>query len=120
MELLQTICQIIVGLGILNVWLLRYNKASPYRAGEAKNMREEFEAYGLPYPTVLVIGSLKVALAIGLLLGIWYPRFVVPSASGLAILMTAAVAMHAKVNDPPKKSVPALSLWTLSLFIAVV
>ena len=42
------IAQVIVGLGLLNVWLVRFNKSTEYRGGAAANMREEFATYGLP------------------------------------------------------------------------
>ena len=37
------ILKIIIGLGLLNVWIIRFNKTSSYRGGDAKNMIEEFE-----------------------------------------------------------------------------
>ena len=40
--------QVIVAVGLLNVWLLRTNKATAWRGGEARNMHEEFAVYGLP------------------------------------------------------------------------
>ena len=40
--------QIIVGLGLLNVWLIRAGSATDYRGGEATTLKEEFQAYGLP------------------------------------------------------------------------
>ena len=41
METLRIIAQLIVGLGILNVWLVAKSK-TPYRAGDASSMKEEF------------------------------------------------------------------------------
>jgi hypothetical protein len=63
MNYLIIVLQLVVALGILNVWLLRANRATAYRGGNAKNMREEFATYGLPYWFMCVIGVLKVALA---------------------------------------------------------
>ena len=40
--------QVIVGLGLLNVWLLRFGKATPYRGSSAETMHQEFAVYGLP------------------------------------------------------------------------
>jgi len=57
-------CQLVIGLGLLNVWLLRGKKATPCRGGDAQNMREEFAAYGLPPWFMWVIGIVKVTLAI--------------------------------------------------------
>ena len=43
-----TIIQIVIALGILNVWLLRFGKPSAWRGGDAQNMVQEFRVYGLP------------------------------------------------------------------------
>ena len=118
MTTLGTISQIVIALGILNVWLLRFAKATEWRGGDANNMREEFRIYGLPEWSVGVIGVLKVALAVLLLVGVWLPVVTQPAAIGLAILMVGAVAMHVKVKDPLKKSLPALSVLALSLYVA--
>jgi hypothetical protein len=49
MDQLRVICQIIIVLGPgFNVWVLRFGKETHWRGGTAKNLKEEFEAYGLP------------------------------------------------------------------------
>ena len=119
METLVQICQIIVGCGLLNVWLLRYNKSTAYRGGTASNMREEFAAYGLPAWSCYLVGFLKVASAFALLAGLLPDLSIVvlPAAVIVAVLMAGAVAMHLKVGDPFKKSVPALSVLALCAVI---
>ena len=115
METLAQICQIIVGCGLLNVWLLRFNKGTAYRGGSAANMLEEFAAYGLPAWSCYLVGFLKVASAFALLAGL-VPSLsflVLPAAAIVAVLMAGALAMHLKVGDPFKNSVPALSLLSL-------
>ena len=119
MEVLQIILQLIAGLGILNVWLLRRDKPSPYRAGGASNMKEEFAAYGLPAWSVAVVGTLKILCALGLLVGIFLPVLVLPSAALLGVLMLGALAMHLKVKDKPHRSIPALTLLALCLAIVI-
>ncbi|NBB79177.1 MAG: DoxX family membrane protein [Verrucomicrobia bacterium] len=118
MEFVKIICQVIVGLGILNVWLLRFNKATPYRGQQAKNLKEEFEAYGLPSWFVYLVGVIKVPAAIALLVGIALPSLVQPSALAIAVLMLGAVLMHVKVQDAVHKFVPASSVLVLCLVIA--
>ena len=113
METLVKICQVIVGCGLLNVWLLRFNKPTAYRGGSAANMLEEFAAYGLPAWSCYLVGFLKVASAFALLAGLLHPALVLPAAGVIAILMAGAVAMHLKVGDPFKKSLPALSVLIL-------
>jgi hypothetical protein len=117
MEILVPISQIIVGCGLLNVWLLRFRQSTAYRGGAATNMREEFAAYGLPAWSCYVVGFLKVASAFALLAGLVYPVLVLPAAAVVAVLMAGAVAMHLKVGDPFKKSLPALSVLVLCAVI---
>ena len=119
MDMLQTALQIIVALGILNVWLLRFGKSTSWRGGNAKNMREEFEVYGLPNSVMMAVGCTKVTLAVALIIGIWVPVLTLPASVGLALLMGVAIAMHVKVKDPPKKSLPAMTMFTLSIAIAI-
>ena len=117
MEILLPACQIIVGCGLLNVWLLRFNKSTAYRGGSAANMREEFAAYGLPAWSCYLVGVLKVGSALALLAGLVHPPLVLPAAIVIAMLMAGAVAMHLKVGDPFKKSLPALSVLILCAII---
>ncbi len=117
MRVILTVLQVIVALGLLNVWLLRFNQRTGYRGGDAGNMREEFAQYGLPEWFMWVVGALKVAIAICLLAGIWIPGLVFPAALGLCVLMLGALAMHVKVSDPMKRSLPALSLLVIAAFL---
>jgi len=118
MDMLVLQCQLIIALGLLNVWLLRSGKATAWRGGSARNMREEFAAYGLPAWFMWVVGGLKVSLAILLIVGLWVNTVTRPAAIGIAVLMLGAIAMHVKVGDPLRKSLPATSLLLLCLFIA--
>jgi uncharacterized membrane protein YphA (DoxX/SURF4 family) len=114
------VIQLVIALGILNVWLLRFGKSTEWRGGSATNMSEEFAAYGLPAWTVPAVGFLKLACAAALIAGIWVPVLVRPAAIGLAVLMLGAVAMHVKVKDPAKKSLPAFIMLVLCVVVAVV
>lgn len=113
------VLQIVVALGLLNVWLMRTGKATPFRGGEAKSMKEEFEVYGLPGWMMVLVGVLKVSVAIALLVGIWLPVLVEPAAWLLALLMAGALLMHIKVKDSVQKSVPALLMLCMAVGIAV-
>lgn len=119
MEYVRMIAQLIIALGILNVWLLRFNKATAYRAGTATNMREEFDSYGLPLWFMWVVGGLKILFALSLLVGFWLPELIRPAAIGMAILMLGAIGMHIKVGDALKKAVPASTVLVLSLVVAM-
>ena len=120
MDTLIILLQIAAALGILNVWLVRFRKPSPYRGGSANNMIQEFHAYGLPDGLVWVVGATKVATALALLAGIIYPALRVPSALAMVLLMTAALVMHIRIRDDFRKSVPAAAVLVVSCFIAVV
>jgi hypothetical protein len=118
LETATLICQVIIALGIFNVWLLRPQKATAYRGGSATTMKEEFSVYGFPPWFMKSIGALKVGLAVLLIVGIWVPALVQPAAIGFVILMAGAVVMHIKVKDSFKKTLPALTMLLLSLFVA--
>lgn len=109
--------QVIAALGLLNVWLLRFNQGTKYRGGSASTMLEEFAAYGLPSWFTYVIGALKIGAALALLAGLWLPALVLPAAALVCVLMVGALAMHAKIGDPLSKYVPALAMLAIALTI---
>lgn len=111
--------QLVIALGLLNVWLLRSSRATPYRGADAQNMSEEFAAYGLPPWFMWVIGTLKVTLSLLLIVGLWYSSVTAPVAAGLAVLMLGAVVMHFKVGDPIRKCLPATAVMILCVTVAV-
>jgi hypothetical protein len=119
METLVIILQIVVALGIYNVWLVRPKKVTAYRGKNAKNIKEEFRAYGLPSFVFYLIGFLKLSLATLILAGVWVPGIAALAAAGLAVLMAGAISMHIRVHDPLKKSLPALVMFIMSAAIAL-
>lgn len=116
---IPSVLQLVVGLGLLNVWLLRPTSPTSYRGGEARSLREEFEVYGLPGFAFYVVGGLKIVAGVVLIVGIWAPLPVQLAAGVVAALMVGALVMHVKVGDPAKKSVPAAIMLVLSLAIVV-
>lgn len=119
METLRIALQITVALGLLNVWILRRDKKTPYRGKAAESMQSEFEAYGLPVWAMWVTGAIKIGVAGALLAGIWEPRIVLPAAIILTVLMLGALAMHLKVKDPLKALIPALVMLSMAVAIAL-
>ena len=111
--------QLILGLGLLNVWLLRANRATGFRGGPAKSLREEFAVYGLPPWFYGFIGTLKVGSAIALLVGLWVPVLILPAAGVVIALMLGAVAMHVKVKDAVTKTIPAFLMLVMSVTLCV-
>jgi uncharacterized membrane protein YphA (DoxX/SURF4 family) len=118
-NIISSILQVVVGLRLLNVWLLRRGSATAYRGGSAKNLKEEFATYGLPAPAFYVVGGLKIVCGVLLLAGVWYPPVVFPAAAVVAVLMVGAVAMHLKVGDAVTKYVPATLMLAMSGAICV-
>ena len=117
MKIVSIIIQTIVALGLLNVWLLRFNRSTPFRGGSAQSMPEEFAAYGLPKWLLWTVGVLKVSSALCLVVGIWVQFLVMPAAALIAVLMLGAIAMHLKVHDPAIKSLPAGAVLALTAFV---
>lgn len=111
--------QLIVAIGLLNVWLVRSNQSTPYRGGEATSLKDEFIAYGLPLWFFYTIGVLKVGCALLLLMGLWVHSLILPTALFISALMLGALAMHYKIGDPWKKSEPAIIMLVLCLCICL-
>jgi len=113
------VLQLVVGLGLLNVWLVRSKSATEYRGGSATSLREEFAVYGLPSFAFPVVGILKVSAAVVLIAGVWLELPVRLAAAVIAALMVGAILMHVKVSDPIKRAVPATIMLALSAAIIV-
>ena len=109
--------KIIVGISILNVWLLQKNKATKWRGGEAQNIFEEFEVYGFSKQFCYVIGFLKVSLALLLLASIQFQVLAFVGSLGLAILLLGSILMHFIIKDPLYKSFPAFLFFVMNLLI---
>ena len=119
-QTLSIVLQVIIALGLINVWLLRAGGSTPYRGGSSACLKTEFSAYGLPEIVFYIVGFLKISSAIALLVGIWVPSLVLPAAAIVVGLMLGALAMHVKVGDPPKKSGPAAIMLILNLAVVAI
>ncbi len=82
-------------------------------------MPEEFAVYGLPGWFTYLVGALKVGGAVCLIAGLWFHALVLPAALVIGILMVGALAMHLKIRDPLRKSVPALFMLTFCVIIGL-
>ncbi len=116
---LSALLQLILALGLINVWLVRAGRATAYRGGTATSLKQEFAAYGLPDSVFYLVGALKLGSAAALLAGLWIPGLALPAAILLAALMLGALAMHVKVKDPLPKSVPALTMLAMTTALAL-
>lgn len=112
------VAQLIVAATVISVWTIRYNQATAWRGGEAESMPEEFQTYGLSQGMLTLTRITKLTLATMLVAGIWVTDLAAIAAVGMAGLMVVAVAMHIKVGDSVRKSVPAFSMLVLCLIVA--
>lgn len=112
-----SLLQVIVGLGLLNVWLVRGRSSTSYRGGTAGTLRDEFAAYGFPGFAYYLVGALKIGSAIILIAGVWMALPVRAAAGLVAALMVGALAMHLKVGDALIKSLPAALMLAMSAAI---
>lgn len=117
MSTVAIIAQVVIALGIFNVWIIRRDRSTPYRPEGASNMEEEFARYGLPDWVRVVVGSTKVTLAVLLLFGVLFTPLAVISATLMALLMVSAVVAHVRVGDPWRKSIPAALMLMLSALV---
>lgn len=119
MENIEIIIQIVIAIGIFNVWIVRIKKPSIYRGGNSESMESEFKAYGFNNSVMKIIGFSKLTLACLLILGIWYPDLVDISAFLMGCLMIGAIGVHIKINDPLIKSLPAFIMLILSTALII-
>ena len=117
MKVLSKILTVVVGLTVINVWLFRSNRSTSYRGGDANSLLEEFQVYGLE-DYFLIIGIVKVSLAIMLLLSLYFKKLSFFASSGIGIMMLVAVYMHVNVGDEIIKSMPASVMLASCLIIA--
>ncbi|MBC2907898.1 DoxX family protein [Streptomyces cupreus] len=73
-------------------------------------MRQAAAHLGMSPDLYRVIGTLEVAGAAGLLLGLASAPLGVAAAVGLALLMAAATVVHLRHGDPPVRALPAAVL----------
>jgi hypothetical protein len=106
--------QIIIAIGLVNVWLVRFHKPTKYRGAGAGNMADEFTAYGLPKWFMYLVGMGKILIATLMIVGFWVPMVVYPASALLVLLMVGAVSMHIKVRDPFIRSLPALLMLAMA------
>ena len=124
MEAWQTWEHILIRCGVafvlLSVWSWRLNKPTPFRGKNAKNMAEEFQAYGLSGKIMYLVGFLKISISICFLCGHWLPFLIRPAAILLVGLMTLAVLYHIKVEKNMLwKAIPAYLVLFFATYLAI-
>jgi len=94
---------LVVG-SIFFVWVVRY-----------QNIIEEFKAYGLPAWLRDLVGILKLSFSLMLISS--DSIVILLGASGITVLMIAAMLTHLKVKSPFNKMLPSISLMIICLII---
>ena len=122
-NLVLIILQLTIALGLLNVWLVRFNKKTKYRGANAQNMKEEFAAYGLPVWFMYLVGTLKIVTAISLVTVVIVPSYAlyigIPALCVLSVLMLGAISMHLKIRDGLIKTMPAIAMLLLTIITLI-
>lgn len=117
MKAILKILIIIVSVTVITAWTYNINLDTTFRGGDATNMIEEFEAYGLNQTTMVVVGIFKVSCAIMLLFGLKYRKLILPAAGVMALFMIAAVYFHLSISDPIIPTAPSLLMLASCLSI---
>ena len=110
------ILKLMTALGIFNVWILRCNQATEFRGGKSKSLKEEFKAYGLNIWFMYVIGLIKILISVLFIVSFFIADMSTLDLYGSAIMSTimiGAILMHLKLKDPIKKSIPAITMFTM-------
>ena len=117
MKAILDILLIVVSVTVITAWTYNINLDTTFRGGDATNMIEEFEAYGLNQTTMVVVGIFKVSCAIMLLFGLKYRKLILPAAGVMALFMIAAVYFHFSISDPIIPTAPSLLMLASCLSI---
>jgi hypothetical protein len=115
----SAVLQLLVGVELLLVWVVRAKWATAFRGGDAKTLKEEFATYGLPLWFFHLIAVLKIGSAVALIVGLWVPELVLPGAGLAVALMLGALSMHYKIRDPLIKYRPAFTVFLMSAAVVV-
>ena len=117
LKILYICVSLFVSILVMNVWLFRFDKETPYRGGDAINMIEEFAVYGLDTNMLYLIGTLKIIASVGLIIGLFKTKISIYSSLLMAILMTGAIYFHFKISDPAIKYFPSVLMLFCSVLI---
>ena len=110
---------LIIALGVINVWIIRRDKATGFRPDGAANIAEEFRRYGFSDSLRRSIGVTKLTLSALLLVGGAYAP-IGAAAAGMVLLMSGAIVAHIRVRDPVVESVPALLMLAMSAAMVMI
>jgi len=102
-------------LGLLSAGAFFYYGAACWFA---ERLRVEYLRYGVPHLRV-VLGSLQLLGATGVLLGFTFAPLGAAAAAGLALMMWIGVAFRVQLGDPVRLMLPAVTLAALNTVLTV-
>jgi hypothetical protein len=109
---------LLVSVVVLSAWSFRLNQPSVFRGGNALNMSEEFTLYGLSDSVMILVGVIKITLALLLLAGgLKFTFLIKPSAAIMSLFMIGAVYFHISISDGVLPTLPAASMLLCCLSI---
>ena len=118
--LMGPIFHVSVILGIFYAWTIGFNRESKFRAGKARNMKEEFLVYGLPGWALYLVGAVKLLLSAFLFAGFFMPSLVKPASGLVCVIMAVAVFMHLRIReDRLIKALPAYFIFCSCFFLLI-
>lgn len=106
MENYNALVQIAIAISVAYVWIFRFH-----------NVEKEFNQFGLSVTVRSFVGAAKTALATLLLVGVWYPEFVMIPAALMGFFMVSAQYFHFTAKNPFQQRLPSLILLLLCLFL---
>jgi len=89
--------QIIISASVAYIWIFRYDV-----------IIKEFKEFGLSDTTRTFVGAAKISLSTLLIVGIWYPNFIIIPSILMGLFMLAAQYFHFKIKNPIIKHWPSL------------
>lgn len=114
---LSDILQLVVGVSIMYIWILRTTKTTAFRVGDATTLQQEFTEAGFPDWLYDIMRIVKPIFAFLLVIGITYKPFFLPCMIFTTAFMIGAVYAHVKVKDSLFKMIPAVTLLMFCFII---
>ena len=107
---------------VLHLSLILFSSVSFFGYGMScvgsAHMKREFERYELG-PHRVLIGSLQLLAAIGLLAGLSEPWMGRSAAAGLALMMLVGVIVRFRIKDSVLQMAPAFSYMLLNAYLSL-